>query len=201
MRDLTAFVLAGGKSTRMGVDKAFLELAGRPLIERTVTLACSVAEQVRIVGDPAKFARFGAVVHDVYADRGPLGGIHAALRASATDLNLILGVDLPFVEPRFLEFLVSQSRHSKTVVTVPSTSGHLQTLCAVYRKEFLAVAEKALVEGSNRIDALFHGLPIRIIEESEIVAAGFSPLMFRNLNTREDWEAARRELESPQQHL
>src|SRR6267378_5266072 len=79
--DVTAFILAGGKSTRMGTDKAFAALDGRTLLARALDLARSVAPDVRVVGDAAKFAAFAPVVEDVFRDCGPLGGIHAALRA------------------------------------------------------------------------------------------------------------------------
>ncbi len=193
--NLTAFALAGGKSTRMGADKAFLDLAGRPVIAHAAALAASVAPQVRIVGDPAKFAAFGDVVPDIFAARGPLGGIHAALLASQTDCNLIMGVDLPFVEPGFLAFLIAQASACHAIVTVPFAAGHFQTLCAVYRKSFLSVAERALAEERNRVDALFSEVKVRVIDEEEMMGAGFQASMFRNLNTREDWEAARREFE------
>jgi molybdopterin-guanine dinucleotide biosynthesis protein A len=198
---LTAFVLAGGKSTRMGSDKALLQLAGMPLISRAVSVARSVADQVKIVGDPAKFASFGTVVPDVYASRGPLGGIHAALLSSTTEWNLILGVDIPFVQSRFLSFLVSLAQTSGAVVTLPSTNGYLQTLCAVYRKEFLKPAEVALAAGRNKIDTLFSGVSVRVVDQQEILHAGFNTSMFRNLNTPEEWEAAKREFESQPQHL
>ena len=89
--DLTAFILAGGKSTRMGTDKAFVDYDGRTLLLRALDLARSVATDVRIVGSKEKFAAFGPVVEDIFRDCGPLGGIHAALRASPTELNLMLG--------------------------------------------------------------------------------------------------------------
>lgn len=198
--NLTAFVLAGGKSTRMGADKAFLDLAGRPLIAHAVALATSVAPQVKIVADPEKFAAFGDVVPDIFAERGPLGGIHAALQASQTELNLVLGVDLPFVEARFLKFLIAQASACDAVVTVPFAAGYFQTLCAIYRKSFAAIAERALAEGRNRVDAIFEETKVRIISEQELARETFPPAMFRNLNTREDWEAAQREFE-PRQRL
>src|SRR5690348_1515752 len=95
--DVAAFILAGGKSTRMGADKAFVPLDGRTLLARALDLARSVTPDVRIVGNPETFASFAPVVEDVFRDRGPLGGIHAALRASTKELNLILAVDVPFV--------------------------------------------------------------------------------------------------------
>ena len=94
VEDVTAFVLAGGKSTRMGKDKAFLEFRGRILLARALELAAGAGQEVRIVGDPRKFAAFGQVIEDIYRERGPLGGIHAALKSSSTRLNLMLAVDI-----------------------------------------------------------------------------------------------------------
>jgi molybdopterin-guanine dinucleotide biosynthesis protein A len=170
----------------MGADKAFLKLGGRTLLARALGLAGEVAGDVRIVGDATKFAAFGRVVEDVYRERGPLGGIHAALRSTATDFNLMLAVDLPFVESRFLQYLIAQALQTGDVVTVPRAGGGLQPLCAVYRQGFAEVAERSLQLGKNKIDALFAGVKTRVIDEEEILKAGFSEKMFRNLNTREE---------------
>ena|SRR5215467_1846615 len=193
MEAVAAFVLAGGRSSRMGSDKALLELGGRPLISRALELVSFVTSDVKIVGPPAKCQRFGTVIEDVYHDRGPLGGIHTALANSQSDLNLVLGVDLPFVEPHFISHLTTIARASLAVVSVPYVDGHFQSLCATYRKAFANIAEAALNEGKNKVDALFTSIPVRVISEDEIVSAGFSPGMFRNLNTRADWQQAQRE--------
>ncbi len=108
--DVTVFILAGGKSTRMGVDKAFVEYDGRTLLARALDLARSVTPDVSIVGGPEKFAPFAPVVEDIFRDCGPLGGIHAALRSSLTELNLMLAVDTPFISWAFLQYLISQAR-------------------------------------------------------------------------------------------
>ena len=89
-----------------------MTLDGSTLLARALELARSVTADVRIVGDPAKFAAFAPVVEDVFRDCGPLGGIHAALRASPTDLNLILAVDVPFVSPALLQYLIMRARSS-----------------------------------------------------------------------------------------
>src|SRR6476660_7550396 len=141
MKALTAFVLAGGKSTRMGTDKAFLELSGRSLLTNALELAQSVATEVRIVGDPARFSAFGAVVQDVYPNRGPLGGIHAALAASDAELNLIIAADLPLLDVRLLKLLIDIAGNCDALVTVPRVAGNYEPLCAVYRKPFVAFAE------------------------------------------------------------
>jgi molybdopterin-guanine dinucleotide biosynthesis protein A len=193
VEDLAAFVLAGGQSTRMGKgkDKAFLELAGRTLLVRALELAASVSRKVYIVGESAKVAAFGKVVEDIYRQRGPLGGIHAALARSTKDLNLMLAVDLPFIEPAFLSYLVSQSREQGAMVTVPQAQGRWQPLCAVYRREFGAIAEQSLREGRNKIDALFLSSLTWAVSEEEMLRNGFSPQMFRNLNTPEELQAAK----------
>ena len=186
--DLTAFVLAGGKSTRMGSDKALLPWGDGSLLSHALNLLAVVTPNVCIVGDAGKFASFGAVVEDQYRERGPLGGIHAALSSSKTGLNLMLAVDLPLIEPRFLQFTIGLAQATDAVVTVPHTGGVSQPLCAVYRQDFLQPAEESLKAGRNKIDALFVKVKTRIIGEDEFTRAGFSPAMFRNLNTPEDWK-------------
>ena len=193
MEKVIGFVLAGGKSTRMGQDKAFLEVEGRTLLTNALGLARAVADEVKIVGDPAKFADFGTVVEDIYPGRGPLGGIHAALRSSETDLNLMIGVDLPLLEARFLKYLIASAVQSGAVVTVPRVDVHYEPLCAVYRSEFVVRAEQALIAGHNKIDALFTGLSICMVEDQELAQNGFSSSMFRNVNTPEDWKLAQEE--------
>jgi molybdopterin-guanine dinucleotide biosynthesis protein A len=187
--DVAAFVLAGGKSTRMGRDKAFVDYDGRTLLARMLDLARSVTADVRIVGSREKFASYAAVVEDAFRDCGPLGGIEAALRASSSELNLILASDMPFVSREFLQYLIDQARMAPEAdVVVPLADGLRQPLCAVYRVEFAAVAENSLRVGQYRIDRLFERVRTRVLEPEELAAAGFSPAIFRNLNTPEELE-------------
>jgi molybdopterin-guanine dinucleotide biosynthesis protein A len=195
--DVTAFILAGGKSSRMGSDKAFLRLENETLLARALRAADTAAREVRIVGEASKFASYGRVVEDVYRGRGPLGGIHAALLSSTTELNLMLAVDLPFVKSKFLEYLLLRAQESGAMVTVPRAGGGLQPLCAIYRRGFANVAEKSLSEGKNKIDPLFAGVETCVIEENELAGAGFSAEMFRNLNTPEEFERAKEESSLP----
>lgn len=188
---VTAFILAGGKSSRMGSDKAFLQLGHEPLLAHALKLAAAVAGEVKIVGDAEKFAAFGSVVEDVYRERGPLGGIHAALSTSSTELNLMLAVDLPFVDAKFLQYLLARAQESQAMVTLPHAAGCLQPLCAVYRRAFSEMAEESLRGGSNKIDSLFAKIRTCVIGEQQLMRGGFSPQMFRNLNTPGDLEDAR----------
>ena len=180
----------------MGADKAFLELAGKPLIVRAVEVAREPVPEVKIVGDPRKFTAFGPVIEDVYRDRGPLGGIHAALTNSVAEWNLILAVDLPFVPVQFLKYLLARAESSGATATVPSIGGYFQPLCAVYRKAFLFSAEHALSEGKNKIDQLFREVSLCAISAEDMTANGFDSPIFRNLNTPEEWQAAKRDFAS-----
>ena len=190
---VSAFILAGGHSTRMGADKAFLLLDESSLLARSLDLVRSVADEVRIVGNAHKFAEFAPVVEDVFRDCGPLGGIHAALRSTSTELNLILAVDMPFVSREFLQHLITRARSAPAAMaTIPRVASGWQPLCGIYRRNFSGAAETALRAHRYKIDALFEVVRTQIIGEEEFTSAGFSPSIFRNLNTKEDLEAALR---------
>jgi molybdopterin-guanine dinucleotide biosynthesis protein A len=176
----------------MGTDKAFVELDGRTLLSRALDLARSVTRDVHIVGDPAKFSPFAPTIEDLFPDCGPLGGIHAALRSSHTDLNLILAVDIPFVSPPLLQFVIMRARNSApAIVTLAQADGRSQPLCAVYRKPFADAAEQSLCAGHNKIDKLFEATATQVISEEELESAGFPMNMFRNLNTQKELADAR----------
>ena len=187
---VTGFVLAGGMSSRMGRDKAFVQWQGESLLNRALNASRAVAAEVMIVGQRSKFLSYGPVVEDVFERRGPLAGIHAALAATATELNLILAVDLPLMEPPFLKYLLHCAQATRAIVTLPRVAGRWQPLCAVYRKQFGHRAREALKAGENRIDSLFSDSDVLSIADEEIRGAGFSIDIFRNLNTPEDLREA-----------
>jgi molybdopterin-guanine dinucleotide biosynthesis protein A len=151
---IAAFVLAGGKSLRIGQDKAFLPWEGQTLLERALQATQAVASRTRIVGAKAKFEAYGSVVEDVFVDRGPLGAIHAALSATDREFNLVLAVDLPFATPALLSYLIGRAHGTPCLATVPRLGGGWEPLCAVYRREFAKVAEAALQRGQNAIHPL-----------------------------------------------
>ncbi|MGA9526650.1 MAG: molybdenum cofactor guanylyltransferase [Terriglobales bacterium] len=184
------FLLAGGKSSRMGADKAFLDFAGQPLLDRGLDVLRAACDTVTIAGDPTTFAKFGPAVGDVFPGCGPLSGIHAALLHSRAEHNAMLAVDMPFVSAELLKFLFAAAATGPAIVTVPRTSRGLQPLCAIYRREFATIAEKALRAGQYKMDTVLAAVPLRMVEEPELSAAGFSEKNFLNLNTPEDRRAA-----------
>jgi molybdenum cofactor guanylyltransferase len=198
VQEVNAFIIAGGKSSRMkqgpempSSDKAFLTVDGRFMIEHAIQQA-RVADDIYIVGPKEKFSAYGRVVLDIFPDAGPLGGIHAALKRTRTELNLVLPVDMPFLKREFLTYLLDAALKNTATVTVPRANGRLQPLCAVYRKGFVDIAEAALTEAKHKIDILFpkDGTAFVDVDSAEMNKLGFDPSMFDNINSPDDFQRA-----------
>ena len=187
--EVAAFILAGGMSSRMGQDKALVLWEGRTLLQRALAVAGEVTPDVSILGPRGRFEGSGKVLEDVYPRRGPLGGIHAALSFTETELNLVLAVDLPFVTWELLGYLISRAKGTEAIATVPRFAEGWQPLCAIYRKSFVSVADEALRGGRNAIHPLLEAGDTLAVSESELDDAGFTREMFRNINTLEDLAA------------
>jgi molybdopterin-guanine dinucleotide biosynthesis protein A len=190
------FLLTGGKSSRMGQDKAFLRLDGKTLLDRALTVMGTVCDRVAIVGNPARFldqvspisksAKYESIVADIFPGCGPLAGIHAALMHSTAELNLMLAVDMPFVSRELLAFLFAAAENSDAIITVPRAGKGLQPLCAVYRRGFSVAAQQSLRAGMYKVEVAFSSVSIQVIEEAELKTAGFSKQSFFNMNTPQD---------------
>ena len=186
------FVLAGGRSTRMGQDKALLRVGGRCLIE----WALEKMPGARIAGARSDLSSFGSVVRDLHPDCGPLGGIEAALEASGSGLNVFLPVDMPLLPAAFLEWLVMRAERTGALATVPRILGRPQPLCAVYRRELLPSIRAGLAEGQYKVMAAVSRERDLDVFDVEMVASadrdlpGFSALpvyrWFHNCNSPED---------------
>ena len=107
--DVGGYVLAGGKSSRMGRDKALLELAGKPLVLHAVSKLRRVCMDVRVLSANVELISFAPIVPDLHPGCGPLGGIEAALAHSAFDWNLLLPVDMPFLPSALLKHWIDRT--------------------------------------------------------------------------------------------
>lgn len=188
------FVLTGGQSRRMGRDKALLELAGQPLVLRTLERVRPVVAEVALVGAPERYAHLGVpTLADCQPSRGPLGGIVTALAVSRHDWNLVVACDLPYVETRFLEFLLEQATTSPEAdAVIPQTRDNWQPLCAAYHRRCLPVFERVLAEGNPKIARAFSEVRVRAITAEELEQFAFTERMFKNMNTPEDYQEAQR---------
>lgn len=191
------FVLVGGQSQRMGRDKARLELAGQPLFLRAVDLLRPYVTEVVLLGPADPFASFGLpVIPDRFPGRGPLEALRTGLESSSFPWNVFLACDLPFLPARFVEFLVRRALACSMEAVVPQTADGWQPLCAAYHQRCLPAMERALAAGLAGIIDVLPRLRVKVVEAQELARHGFAAQMFKNVNTEQDWETARRELET-----
>ena len=192
---VSAAVLAGGLSRRMGQDKALLTLEGDnvPLIERVLERVRAVADDVTIIAsDRDHYAAFGAdIVPDAYPGTGTLGGIATALRAARHERCLVVPCDLPFLNARLLAEMTHRS--GDWDVLAPRISGEsrqgrgqiVQTLHAVYGKRCLPTIERRLEAGQLKVIGFFDDVEVAYIEEGEVRRFDPHLLTFFNANTPE----------------
>lgn len=186
--NLTGYLLAGGRSSRMGTDKALLELDGETLIERGVRTLSAVCADVWILGGTLDLDRFGQVLPDRLPGAGPLGGIVTALEHTATEQNVILAVDMPFLTSDVLQTLRGAAARSGSPAVIAVSAGRPQPLCGVYAKRLLPVLRQELDAGRGKIMSAL--LAAGHLEEVHF--ADEKP--FRNLNTPEELALARSDL-------
>jgi molybdopterin-guanine dinucleotide biosynthesis protein A len=191
-----AYILAGGKSSRMGRDKALLELGGERLIERALRQASAVADRVALVGNHPWLTQYGRVVRDIHAGAGPLAAIHAALADSDTEWNLMLAVDQISAPSELLHLLAARAAAAPAgcAVVAPQIAARIQPLCALYRRSFLALTEAALARDQRRLTDLFPAANALVIPEAELLSCGIDTRSLYNVNTPEELDQARRSL-------
>lgn len=183
---LSAIILAGGQSRRMGRDKAWLEVDGQSLLARQIALVRSIgAAEVFVSGRVGvDYSAMGCpVVTDEFPDAGPLAGIERGLASMTTSRLLVLAVDLPAMTGEFLRFLVSES--SDTVGVVPSVEGRWEPLAAIYPRAAHAVVLAQLRQGNFRAQAFVDALHAQGLVKSWTLTAEPAVEALRNWNEPE----------------
>lgn len=194
---LSAAVLAGGDSKRMGENKAFLQFDGRYLIELIVEKLCHLFTEVMVVTDIGQKMCFLPVrlVEDIYneGEKNALRGIHAALTATAQQSCFILACDMPFLSPSLIKHMSSFAEGYDLVV--PRLDGHYQPLFSFYHKKCIPVIHKALEQKHYKISPLYDRLNIKVIDEIAVQTHDPKRRSFFNINDRDDFCYAERLLE------
>ncbi len=190
---MTAIILAGGASRRLGRDKAGALLGGRTLLERAVLAMQQLAGEVIVVVAPAQPSPLPPELsvrleEDLHPGRGPLAGLYTGLLAARSPYCWAVGCDMPFLSPPLLRYL--RERAPTYDAVVPVVAGRLHPLHAVYSKTALPIAEEMLTEGGGSLHGLLERLHVLHIGETE----GARPEEWRrscfNINTPEDWAQA-----------
>ncbi|MEZ5344644.1 MAG: molybdenum cofactor guanylyltransferase [Pyrinomonadaceae bacterium] len=196
--DLSGYILAGGKSSRMGRDKALIDTGERTFAQNSLDILKEICDsRIKFIlnhnqnSDLDKFPKEADFLFDIYRNRGPLGGIHAALNDCKTTYAIILAVDMPNVSDVFLKRMTDLFGTSDLFAVVPRTAdGRIQPLCAVYNAgKCLPVIEKTLKTTTNA--AVYSFLNVINPVWFEIEDTKFAPVsdeLFRNMNLPEDLE-------------
>jgi molybdopterin-guanine dinucleotide biosynthesis protein MobB len=189
--DVSLALLTGGRSTRMGEDKAFAEFQGSTLLEWIRDrLAPSFSHVFVVTREPSRFQHLGLpVVNDALSEDGSAVGIYSAVLASPTERVVCVACDMPFVTPRFVRVLAERSEGFE--VFVPRHGGHLQPLCAVYSKGTLDAYRDFIGSGRRRIVDVYPSLNTGYLD-MDGGEFGDPEQLFMNVNTPAELEAARR---------
>jgi molybdenum cofactor guanylyltransferase len=179
---VTGFILAGGKSRRMGCDKALLDWHGQRLLDHMMNLLSSATDCVRVVGR-------GSLPDLPPSGRGPMSGIVTALEASETDANLVVAVDLPLLTGDFLKYLRSRLETTKDGILVCKIGSYFP-LCLGIRRRLLPELQQRLTAGRLSIHEFIQSTEAEVIVEAELEDAGFDVAIFRNINTPEDYRSS-----------
>jgi molybdopterin-guanine dinucleotide biosynthesis protein A len=191
---ITGVILAGGKSSRMGQNKALMPLGGKRLVDRVVEVMRSVFDDLLMVTNtPDVYADLGLpMVRDVWPEKGSLGGVYSAIYHVATPYCLVVACDMPFLRAAVLRYLITQIADYDVVV--PDVLGELQTLHAIYSKACLQPIERRLAMNRLRIVGFFPDVRVRTVTASELEPYDPELLAFQNLNTPEEFQAAEQRL-------
>jgi molybdopterin-guanine dinucleotide biosynthesis protein A len=190
---ITGVIQAGGRSVRMGGQpKALMELGGRRIIDRVADVVRAVADDVLIVTNtPELYASLDLpMVPDAFPEHGSLGGIYSGLRAAPGDAAFTVACDMPFLMVEVARLVTE--RAGEADVVVPRVGGQWETLHACYAKACLGPIEARLRAGQLRIVGFYDEVRVLAITEDEVAQFRAPEVVFMNVNTPEDLEAARR---------
>ena len=188
-KDMTGIILAGGKNSRMGINKAFLEIDGTQLIDNILAVYQKIFSEIIIVtNDPLSYTEFSdtVLVTDIYKEKGALGGIYTGLFYATHDYSFIAACDMPFLNEDFIIYLAGQV--GKHDIIVPELSEGFQPLHAIYSRNCLSHIKKLLIADKLKIAGFYKEVRLLSIPEEKIKPFNKDGRLFLNVNTRKDWE-------------
>jgi molybdenum cofactor guanylyltransferase len=190
-KQVTGIILAGGKSSRMRQDKGLLELSGKKLIQLAIEKLDSICDRVVISSNSEDYHSFHKeVIPDEIQEIGPMGGIYSCLARSTTEFNLVLSVDMPFVNIGLLTYLLD---HCNGYYAAIPWSGdvHYEPLCASYHISILPKIKEFIEKKNYKLPDLFSQIEINQLDINDRLPF-FLPGIFQNINTLDDLETARK---------
>lgn len=194
--DITALLLAGGKSSRMGTNKAMLPVFGGVNVQNIASELKKVAGQIMLItNSPTEYSFLGLpTIHDQYRGMGPLAGLHAGLTASKTETVIISACDMPFIKANVMEEMLSCLGNYEALV--PEINGQLHPLFAIYRKSCLPLLTSCLEERELKMINLLNKLKVKLMKETDFKLyhknSKLFPYLFYNMNNPDEYEEAKK---------
>ena len=183
---MDVLILAGGKSSRMGgKHKGNLEFGGETFTQRLINEMSKISERIWIsYGEEVHKVYEGCeIVHDLFENCGPMGGIHAGLKKAESEIMFVVACDMPFMQAEFVKML-ELHMDGDTDIVVPVCNDRMQPSAAIYKKTVLPILEKQLENGNYKLRSMFDKLQISYVEiEDESLKK-----MFQNINTMDEYK-------------
>jgi molybdopterin-guanine dinucleotide biosynthesis protein A len=198
MTNLTLAIMAGGKSSRMGTDKSFVQLLGKPMIEHLLEKVAGLgqSETILITNRPDEYHHLHLPMYgDVLPDKGSLGGIYTAIHHSHNPYTIVIACDMPFVNAQLLKYMISLCEGDSFDVIVPRVDGYPEGLHAIYNKACLDPIRQRLDAEKLKVMGFYKDVRVRYLDEPEYQQFDSKGLSFYNVNTPQELEEARRLVE------
>ena len=186
MKPFTIAIIAGGQSSRMGTDKSFVPLRGKPLIEHLLARIASLGqdETILVTNRPDEYAHLDLPMFtDVLPGKGALGGIYTAVHASQSPYTLALACDMPFVNADLLRYMLALTEGDEVDIVVPRVDDHPQGLHAIYSKTCLPPIRARLDADRLKVIGFYDQVRVRYLDPPEWSQLDPQGLSFHNINT------------------
>jgi molybdopterin-guanine dinucleotide biosynthesis protein A len=191
-KKITGVILSGGKSIRMGKNKAFIQVEGVPIVERIHRLFQELFEEVIIVTNEKNlFSKFDSrICSDLIPGKGALGGLYTGIVFSSFNYSFCVACDMPFIKKSLVSYLIENAANEDVIV--PRTKDGLQPLHAIYSKNCVDPIRKSIEEGKSKIVDIYDQVNVKIIDEKDFLCFDPRRESFINVNTPEELGSLRR---------
>ncbi len=193
---ITGIILCGGKSIRMGENKAFIQIEGVPIIKRIYDLFKGMFLEVIIVTNQKDlFLDFDSKIYsDLIPGKGALGGLYTGILLSSFEHCFCVACDMPFIKKSLVQYLIESIGDADVVV--PQTKDGLEPLHAVYSKNCIEPIRRLMEEGKSKIVDIYDQVKVKIVDEKDFFRFDPAGESFINVNTPEELRSIRKTKES-----
>lgn len=181
---VTAIILAGGNSSRMGEDKGLLNLNGTTMISHVINTLKEITDDIHIISNNNEYEKFGLSVHcDIIPNMGPIGGLYTGLLCSNSEVNIVVSCDSPFVSSSFLNNLLLLSDNFD--VTVPAYNDTVHPMIGIYNQRIIKTLKQQIDSNDLKLMLTIEKVKHQIIKFSSL-DSDIDPIIFSNINTKQD---------------